>query len=392
MKQLINRSFWRSTTTWLAGMLLTLLAALPVHAASVSATASQPLLEGLSQPLTGEIRSGAGAHPLPAAAGVLHSRGPTVPMVRPSASEWFTHNPTGLAHGFTLPPHSASNFLDQPSALRLRLAGDRMPEAAAAGQRLNLYSRSGAFAPVAQSLPQLAVSKHASPTIAQVGETITYTYRITNTGTVPLGIVAVDDQLGPVSFFLLPGGTALFPLQALQPGQAALGTRRYTVQAGDLPGPLVNTVTVTGTSSAQVITATAQARVALVEPSTPQTIAAQTKTMCFGDSITLNIDPQVNTAQTQYFSLVVISGPAPSDLLLTGLLQCVPYTGFRSMIELTNQMVTEGCATGVACNAISRIVFDPAGGYRIETIQALQVVTELFLPLLQQTCREDPLC
>src|SRR5262245_39131675 len=110
--------------------------------------------------------------------------------------------------------------------------------------------------------PRLVVSKRANPTTARVGETITYTYRITNTGNVSLTeLSVVDEQLGPVSVSLLPGGTALFPVGTLQPGQVAGGTRSYTAQLGDLPGPLVNTVVVTGTSATAVITATTQANV-----------------------------------------------------------------------------------------------------------------------------------
>jgi len=40
----------------------------------------------------------------------------------------------------------------------------------------------------------------------------------------------------------------------------------YLPQPGDLPGPLINTLTVTGTNTLQVITATAQANVALHAP------------------------------------------------------------------------------------------------------------------------------
>jgi hypothetical protein len=117
------------------------------------------------------------------------------------------------------------------------------------------------FVRLTQPTPRLAASKRASAPTAQVGQTITYTYRITNTGTVALGIEAVDDKLGPVSLFVLPGGTALFPLLALQPGQVAVGTRTYTLQAADLPGPLVNTATVTGTGTSATHTITATARV-----------------------------------------------------------------------------------------------------------------------------------
>jgi hypothetical protein len=60
------------------------------------------------------------------------------------------------------------------------------------------------------------------------------------------------------------------------------------------------------------------------------------------------------------------------------------------MVELTNDLVTEGCAGGAACNSITRIVFDHDGSYRIETIQAVQTVTESFLPLVRHSCIGTP--
>ena len=73
-----------------------------------------------------------------------------------------------------------------------------------------------------------------------MGGTITYTYRLTNTGNVGLDpVVASDDRLGAV-----PLAAA-----ALAPAAWTTGTLTYTVVSGDLPGPLANTVTVTGTPS-----------------------------------------------------------------------------------------------------------------------------------------------
>ncbi|MFQ5399230.1 MAG: multicopper oxidase domain-containing protein [Anaerolineae bacterium] len=86
----------------------------------------------------------------------------------------------------------------------------------------------------------LQVTKQASVTSANVGETIVYTYIVTNTGDVPLAnITAVDDKLGNIT---LPNSALLAP------GATITGTVAHTVVEGDLPGPLVNTVTVTGTS------------------------------------------------------------------------------------------------------------------------------------------------
>jgi hypothetical protein len=116
----------------------------------------------------------------------------------------------------------------------------------------------------------------------------------------------------------------------------------------------------------------------------------QAQTLCYGKDLGVSIP--VQPAASGGFDLVVISGPLPQNLVVSGALTCVPYTGFRSMVELTNQLVTQGCADGAACHAIKRIIFDHDGSYRIETIQEVQTVRDAFLPLVQQWCGAEPLC
>jgi cytochrome c peroxidase len=108
--------------------------------------------------------------------------------------------------------------------------------------------------------PELSAHKTASVSDARVGQTITYTYQMSNTGTLHLDHVrAIDDKLGAVTL----GQTTLAP------GERTSGMLTYTVVAGDLPGPLVNSVmvsgTVTGTASLGLMaTATAEATVELL--------------------------------------------------------------------------------------------------------------------------------
>jgi uncharacterized repeat protein (TIGR01451 family) len=88
------------------------------------------------------------------------------------------------------------------------------------------------------STEAMTVSKTVNLTVAGIGQIISYTYRVTNTGNISLtGIAGSDDKLGAVAF----------SPTTLEPMQAASGTLTYTVRASDLPGPLVNTVTVTST-------------------------------------------------------------------------------------------------------------------------------------------------
>jgi cytochrome c peroxidase len=99
----------------------------------------------------------------------------------------------------------------------------------------------------------------ASAGQAQVGQAITYTYQVSNTGTLLLDRVsASDDKLGTVTL----GQTTLAP------GERTTGYLTYTVIAADLPGPLVNSVVVSGAvsgtlSAGLVVTTTAEATVQL---------------------------------------------------------------------------------------------------------------------------------
>jgi uncharacterized repeat protein (TIGR01451 family) len=86
----------------------------------------------------------------------------------------------------------------------------------------------------------IGVSKLASVATANVGDSVVYTFHITNSGTVILNNVsAVDDKLGTVAL----------DATSLATGTVATGVVTYTVQASDLPGPLVNTVTATALSA-----------------------------------------------------------------------------------------------------------------------------------------------
>jgi hypothetical protein len=86
----------------------------------------------------------------------------------------------------------------------------------------------------------MTASTLASNLIASLGNVVTYTYGITNTGTVTLSnLAAIDNRLGAV------------PLGAnvLAPGTKGTGVLTYLVQASDLPGPLANTMVVSATSA-----------------------------------------------------------------------------------------------------------------------------------------------
>ncbi|MDD1750835.1 MAG: DUF11 domain-containing protein, partial [Methanothrix sp.] len=102
---------------------------------------------------------------------------------------------------------------------------------------------------------KLEVAKVASTGTAAVGSTITYSYTVKNSRTVTInGLTMNEDKLGPVTL----------DANTLAPGATANGSATHPVVEADLPGPITNIVTVSGTDSQNnAASATATATVAL---------------------------------------------------------------------------------------------------------------------------------
>ncbi len=84
----------------------------------------------------------------------------------------------------------------------------------------------------------MAATLTANTTNAEIGDVVTYTYQVTNTGNVTLKVQAVDSALGAVTF----------GQRVLGPNDSANGLLTRVVQESDLPGPLLNSATITGRS------------------------------------------------------------------------------------------------------------------------------------------------
>ena len=88
-------------------------------------------------------------------------------------------------------------------------------------------------------LSDLKLTKVPSPTTATVGTPVLYTYTVENTGTTTISnILLFDDKLNQL---------VDLNRTVLKPGETAIGTATYTVLFEDLPGPVINNATVTGT-------------------------------------------------------------------------------------------------------------------------------------------------
>nr|QNO55551.1 hypothetical protein JEPGKGNF_00013 [Methanosarcinales archaeon ANME-1 ERB7] len=90
---------------------------------------------------------------------------------------------------------------------------------------------------------ECTVTKTPSVSTAKVGETITYSFTVTNTGDTTLsGLTLTDSMLGTITL----DKTTLAPLET---ASSTGGPYTHTVVEGDLPGPLTNTATASSTDS-----------------------------------------------------------------------------------------------------------------------------------------------
>ncbi len=97
-------------------------------------------------------------------------------------------------------------------------------------------------------VPQLSLTKSASiESYSAAGTPVTYTFVITNTGSVTLSNVAVSDPMPGLSSILCPGGGSV--VASLAPGASATCTATYTTTAADVSaGSITNVATATGTA------------------------------------------------------------------------------------------------------------------------------------------------
>jgi len=102
---------------------------------------------------------------------------------------------------------------------------------------------------------KITIKKSADRATASLGDTITYTYTATNSGEVALlSVNATDDKLGAISL----------GKDVLAPGESTSGSAEVVVSSDHFPGPIVNTVTVSGqTEDGSQVTDSASASVAL---------------------------------------------------------------------------------------------------------------------------------
>ncbi|KAA9376116.1 DUF11 domain-containing protein [Microbispora cellulosiformans] len=155
-------------------------------------------------------------------------------------------------------------------------------------------SGSGSIVVPAQ-ISSLALLKTASPgTVSSAGQTVTYSFRVTNTGNTTLtGVSAVD------TLFSGTGTPPVIscPVTTLTPGASTTCTGTYTVTQADIDaGTIVNTATASGTPpfgpavtsnpSTATVNAPRNAQLALQKTAFPNTVSAAGRTITYSLLVT----------------------------------------------------------------------------------------------------------
>jgi uncharacterized repeat protein (TIGR01451 family) len=164
-------------------------------------------------------------------------------------------------------------------------------------------------------IPGIALVKTAEPVEVNVGDNVTYTYTVTNTGNVPLAnITLIDDKLpGDISY---ESGDENGD-ELLNNGEEWVFEAIYTTSVDDL-GTLVNYAEASGTyAPEQMVTASASASVSVLEPFIPTPGIALVKTaepleVYVGDRITYTYTV-TNTGNVPLGNITLIDDP-PEDI------------------------------------------------------------------------------
>ncbi|MER7847843.1 LPXTG cell wall anchor domain-containing protein [Kitasatospora sp. NPDC096077] len=183
--------------------------------------------------------------------------------------------------------------------------------------------------------PALTILKSASPTtVSAVGQTVDYSFLVTNTGNVTLTNVAVTETAfsgtGTAPVVTCPAGAA-----SLAPGASVTCTATYAVTQADInAGSITNTATATGNPpsgppvtsppSSATVTATANPAITIVKSASPTTVSAVGQTVDYGflvtntGNVTLTNVTVTETAFSGTGTAPVVTCPAGAASLAPG--------------------------------------------------------------------------
>ncbi len=227
----------------------------------------------------------------------------------------------------------------------------------------------------------ISLDKVADRDKAGIGDRITYTYTIRNTGEASLyNVRLTDNRLGEIAL----------PTTTLSPGESIKATASMTVSADDLPGPLVNTASVTArTNDGRTVNAQASAQVELTPPGhaavTIEIEALDSRGFPLSPLSRIEVGETVtyvyrvtNTGQTRLLRISAVDdplGPIPLDRT-----ELDPWETAEGRLTRT---ITENDLPGPIKDTGTVVAYDPAGNKVTdsETISLLEVAGERSLSL-----------
>ncbi|MHA6765224.1 beta strand repeat-containing protein [Streptacidiphilus sp. PAMC 29251] len=216
----------------------------------------------------------------------------------------------------------------------------------------------------ATAAPALTLVKSAAPTtVTAAGQTVDYSFLVTNTGNVTLTDVTVTETAfsgtGPAPVVTCPAGAA-----SLAPGTSVTCTGSYAVTQADInAGQITNNAKATGTPptgpavdsppSNATVTATANPALTLVKSAAPTTVTAAGQTVDYSflitntGNVTLTAATVTETAFSGTGTKPVITCPAGAASLAPG--ASVTCTGSYAVTQAdinAGQITNNATATG----------------------------------------------
>jgi uncharacterized repeat protein (TIGR01451 family) len=163
---------------------------------------------------------------------------------------------------------------------------------------------------------RMEVTVSAEPSVAHVGDIITYTYYLKNTGNLPLNNISVSNDITGNATYQ-SGDVDINSI--LDPKETWVFTSAYTVREGD-PSPLVATTTVsamTFTSVTVVDTEIVTTSIVPKEPGIAITKTAEPSQVHEGDEITYTFTV-TNTGETPLYNVSVSDDIVDEIILVSG--------------------------------------------------------------------------
>jgi len=188
--------------------------------------------------------------------------------------------------------------------------------------------------------PRIGVVKRADRTSAIDGDTVTYTYEVTNPGTLPLAGVSVsDDRAVPA---VLAGGDANGNSE-LDPGETWAFMAQYVILTTDV-GQLTSTAMASGSASGQTVTATTTFTITVTR------LTVNITNLKDGDIVgrTLNLSGTVNDSTVTQATLV--------------------HNGTQRTIAVANGAFTASLTLADGVNTITVTVTKPGGVTASDTL------------------------